>query len=113
MNEAIIEVDGTEYQWVVRNFPKYTSQSWKGLAIEVQPQRHPQRQLVLQFPMEFSSRHSTPHRQRPNICQRRLAEFIREALAAGWDPQSRGKPFVLHADHDDTDSQPTRSMLGV
>jgi len=100
MNEAIIEVDGTEYEWGIRNYPKYTSQSWKGLAIEVQPKRHPQRQLVLQFPMEFGSRHSTPHRQRPTISQRRLAECIREAIAAGWDPESRGKAFVHHPDHD-------------
>jgi hypothetical protein len=31
---------------------------------------------------------------RPPIASAKVAAHIREAMAAGWDPESRGKPFV-------------------
>jgi hypothetical protein len=31
---------------------------------------------------------------RPPIVSAKVAGHIREAMAAGWDPESRGKPFV-------------------
>jgi hypothetical protein len=94
-----IQIDGVDYEWWVHHQPTWVGgEGWKGLALTVQPADSPTRQLILEFPMEYRTRHSTPHRQRPTVSRRRLAECVRAAMSAGWEPASRGKPFVYEVD---------------
>lgn len=93
MNSDSVNVDGTDYRFSVISFPKWTSDGWQGLVVGVRSHLEGHRELLIQFPMEFSHRHSTPHRQRPKVELRELGHAIEAALDAGWDPESRGKPF--------------------
>jgi len=53
------------------------------------------RNLIVELPFERSSHRSTPQRQRPAVSIAEVERYIREAIDAGWDPESRGKPFVF------------------
>ncbi len=88
----VIVVDGEELRWHVHREPQQSSvDGTKGLSIAVEDARKPQRQLLLEFPYVFR-----PNRQgqRPKINNREVAEQVAMAMAAGWDPGSRGKPFA-------------------
>ena len=92
----IIEVEGTDFRWHVHRQPQWcTADGWKGLALHVEGARDPQRALIVEFPFSVGSRRSTPQRQRPSVSAKQVALSISAALAAGWDPSSRGKPFVF------------------
>jgi hypothetical protein len=93
---ALVEVGGATYAWSVHREPQWcTIDGWKGLALEVAAQDASGRQLIIELPFQAKSHRSTPHRQRPNVARSEIERYIREALEAGWDPDSRGKPFVF------------------
>jgi hypothetical protein len=60
----------------------------------------PGRQLLLQLPFSVKERRSTPYRQRPNVAEAELETYIKQGLAAGCLPESRGKPFRLEITND-------------
>lgn len=93
MNSDSLNVNDREYGFSVVDHPKWTSDGWRGLVIEVQSFTGSHHLLVIQFPMEFSHRRSTPQRQRPKVNLQDLRLAIQGALEAGWEPESRGKPF--------------------
>jgi hypothetical protein len=93
MNSDSLNVDDREYRFTIVDYPKWTSDGWRGLVVEVQSFIEAHRALIIQFPMEFSHRHSTPHRQRPKVDLKDLGQAIQAALEGGWKPESRGKPF--------------------
>jgi hypothetical protein len=101
-NDSFITVDGSEFRWRVHREPQWcTADGWKGLSICIElAEGSPHRQLLLQYPFEVKERGSTPHRQRPQISEARLTANIRQAVAAGWKPDSRGKPFVFDVPED-------------
>jgi hypothetical protein len=68
---------------------------YKGMAIAVSLADEPRRSAILQYPFPLNARRSTPHRQRPKVERRHLEEGIRDALAAGWEPESKGKPVTF------------------
>lgn len=94
MNSDSLNVDGREYRFNIVDYPKWTSDGWRGLVLEVQSCIEAHRALIIQFPMEFSYRRSTPQRQRPKVDLKDLRQAIQAALKAGWEPESRGKPFT-------------------
>jgi hypothetical protein len=99
--ENVMEVDRVAYRWVVCREPQWSSiDGWKGLSIEVTSAEGPGRRLLLELPFSRSERRSTPQRQRPKVVVAELQGHIREALAAGWVPASRGKPFVFEVGHE-------------
>jgi hypothetical protein len=93
------EVDGLRYEWAVRREPQWcTVDGWKGMAITLR-QRDAQREAVLEFPMPSAKRSKfQPQLRRPQINQQILENGTRAALAAGWEPTSRGKPVVFEVD---------------
>lgn len=93
----IVTVRGEQFCWRVLREPHWcTASGWKGVAVLVEPvARDSQRELILEFPFKVEARRSTPHRQRPKLPSARIAECINAALESGWEPQSRGKPFVF------------------
>jgi hypothetical protein len=98
MDKAIMNVGGCDYRWVVHRWPKWTSDRWSGLAVLVEPAKSPLRQLIIEFPFIIASRRSTPQRQRPSVSPKRIANYVQQAIAAGWDSKSRGKPFIFSVD---------------
>lgn len=94
-----IVVDGITYLWHVLREPQWCHEDgYKGMSIHVAPERNPQRALILEFPFAVEHRASTPHRQRPKVPERQLADHISSAIASGWNPLSRGKPFVVQVE---------------
>ncbi len=100
--ESFITVDGSTFRWRIYREPQWcTADGYKGLSICVElAQECSHRQLLLEYPFEIKERGSTPHRQRPQISEVQLRGNIRQALAAGWKPDSRGKPFVFEVSED-------------
>ena len=88
-------VYGCEYKWCIHHQPKWcTVDGWKGLAVCVELAEHPQRVLILEFPYERGSRRYNPRLQHVTPTAEQLQQGISAALAAGWNPESRGKPYV-------------------
>lgn len=94
-----VEVDGLRYGWAVQREPQWcTVDGWKGMAVALRL-HETQRVAVLEFPMPSARRSKLqPQLRRPQINQRVIENGIRAALAAGWDPDSRGKPVVFEVD---------------
>src|SRR5579862_2797475 len=103
-NDSLITVDGSEFRRRVHREPQWcTADGWKGLSICAETEDSPHRQLLLQYPFEVKERGSTPHRQRPQISEARLAANIRQAVASFrfrgsggtaslvWNPFSAGR----------------------
>lgn len=94
-----LNVDGHDYQWELRREPQWcTADGWKGMAIALR-QRDAQREAILQFPM-LSARRSKlqPQLRRPQVNTRIIENGVRAALAAEWNPNSRGKPVAVNVD---------------
>lgn len=91
-----ITVDSVDYTWTLQREPQWcTADGYKGMAIAVSLVDEPRRSAILQYPFPLNARRSTPHRQRPKVERSQLESGIREALASGWEPDSKGKPITF------------------
>jgi hypothetical protein len=99
--EAFIEVDGEPYVWRIQRQPVWSSDAagWRGMAIAVRHQDG-QREAVLEFPPQPAPRRGTPLIQPAQIPPQAVAKAITAAIAAGWDPSSRGKTVAILLDED-------------
>lgn len=97
--EFAIQVDGEPYVWRLQRQPQWSSDAaeWRGKAIAV---RHGegQREAVLEFPPEPRPRYGAPLLQPSHIPTDLVARAITSAIAAGWDPLSRGKTVAIVVD---------------
>lgn len=88
--QAVIWRVHREQQWCMVD-------GWKGLSIEVQSANSARRSLFLEYPTVKTQKQGWM-RTYPGVQTRirsgKIEAHIRLALAAGWDPDSRGKPFV-------------------
>ena len=92
-----IEVDGQEYEWALQREPQWChADGWRGMTISVR-QTGEQRDAVLEFPMPRSG-NGSQHRRRPQINDAIVANCVRAAVAAGWEPASRGKAQTFMVD---------------
>jgi hypothetical protein len=92
-----IEVDGLSYEWAIQREPQWcTADGWRGLVLSIRYEGG-QREALLEFPMPKSG-NGSPHRRRPTISKTVVANGVRAALAAGWEPTSRGKPETYMVD---------------
>ena len=95
-----VEVDGLHYEWTVQREPQWcTVDGWRGMTVMLRL-RDGQREAILEFPMPPSRGGSKLQHQirRPRVNRRVVENGVRAALAAGWDPASRGKPVVFEVD---------------
>ncbi len=97
--EVEIEVDGEGYVWRVQRQPLWSSDTadWRGMAIAVRHQEG-KREAVLEFPPAPAPRRGTPLIQPAQIQPELVARAIASAIAAGWDPLSRGKTVAIVVD---------------
>ncbi|MBC3942237.1 hypothetical protein AB3474_13175 [Sphingomonas albertensis] len=96
-NAGTVEVDGTRYDWHLQREPQHTdADGWKGMTISLL-QDDAKREALLEFPAPKRLLKGLP-RGRHQIDDATIARGVRAALAAGWEPMSRGKPMVFTVD---------------
>ena len=97
--EFPIEVDGAPYVWRLQRQPQWSSDTnaWRGMAIAVRHQEG-QREAVIEFPPIPAPRRGTPLLQAGKIAPEVVARAIASAIAAGWEPLSRGKSVNIMVD---------------
>jgi hypothetical protein len=98
--EAQIEVDGFKLRWKLRSEPQRSSEHGdEGLSIAVERADGSFRELILEYPIPNTKRPGTwqpiSWPLRPKVSPKIVAADIRRAIVSGWDPNSRGKPFVF------------------
>lgn len=92
-----VEIDGSKYDWELQSEPQLSDDDgWKGMTIALRQHDMP-REAVLEFPTPKRLLRGLP-KGRSHINDTIAARGIRAALAAGWDPGSRGKPVVFMVD---------------
>jgi hypothetical protein len=93
-------LDGNALTWELLSEPQWshTGEGHIGLRISVQVADAARRELILEFPFPTDKAGKTPFLpQRPAVTQSAVETAILQAIAAGWAPESRGKPFVFYA----------------
>jgi hypothetical protein len=97
--EFEIEVGGEPYIWKLQRRPQWSSDdnAWTGMALSV---RHAlgQREAVLEFPPGKQPRFGAPLLKPSQIVPALVANAIASAVAAGWEPLSRGKTVIVVVD---------------
>ncbi len=97
-----VTVDGIEYSWEFRHASRFDSSvGLCGPSVVVCLRPTQTRDLIIDFPVSTFDYKSKP---RKAILEHQLASVIRSALASGWEPESRGKPFRFNVS--DTDYIP-------
>lgn len=99
VSEFEIEVGGEPYLWRLQRQPQWSSDTagFRGMALAV---RHAegQREAVLEFPPPPQRRFGAPQLHASQIQPDLVAKAIGSAIAAGWEPLSRGKTVTIVVD---------------
>lgn len=97
--EFEIEVDGEPFVWRLQRQPRWSSDSanWHGMALAVR-HKEGQREAILEFPPGQQPRFGAPQLQASQIAPALVAKAIASAMAAGWEPHSRGKTVTIVVD---------------
>ncbi|MBW8709347.1 MAG: hypothetical protein JF627_08840 [Alphaproteobacteria bacterium] len=105
-----LTVDGIALIWNVKSEPAWgTTHGDIGLRLSVMKHdetltrhgvRKAWRELVLQFPFE-RQRHPSRFPEKPKVTSDMLTAGVRLAIAAGWSPDGRGRPFELILEESD------------
>lgn len=103
--EADVEIDHFKLHWRLRSEPQWsTEHGYEGMSITVQRTDGEFRELILQYPIPAGNRRLVGGKeyvagpffpQRPKFSPKMVEADIRKAIAAGWEPDSRGKAFVF------------------
>ncbi len=100
-------VDGVTLLWEVRSEPQRNDDGNIGLRLTIEaegvltarnplaPKNKAHRQLILEYPFEKRQRKPSRFPERPKIDPKALEADIRLAMEAGWEPLSRGRPFIF------------------
>jgi N-acetyl-anhydromuramyl-L-alanine amidase AmpD len=77
-----------------------TADGWRGVAIHVKVAEGVRRELHLEYPAVQTQKisYARADHLKQNISPTKVAAHIRLAMEAGYDPGSRGKPFVYEVD---------------
>ena len=94
-----IEVGGEPYLWRLQRRPQWSSDpsERRGMGIAV---RHKQgrREAVLEFPPPPQPRFGAAPLKHAQIAPELVAKAIASAIAAGWEPLSRGRTVTFVVD---------------
>jgi hypothetical protein len=100
--EGETSVDGLALRWELLSEPQYSNNGEGqriGMRIGVRLAEAAARELIIEYPYPLDQRgFPKPVPQRPQVSGPMVERSIREALDSGWNPHSRGKVFVLHAE---------------
>jgi hypothetical protein len=93
---GVVTIEGLELNWDIHREPQWcTADGWKGLSIAVRLAEGNGRELLIEYPIDRRADGRVHLPQRPKIDEKTLAAYIQMAVAAGWDPTSRGKTFAF------------------
>jgi hypothetical protein len=97
---AEVEIDGFKLCWQLRSEPQASTEHGnEGLSIAVERIDGSFRELILEYPIPMQQRWGMAmpkyFPQRPKVSAKMVEADIRSAIAAGWDPTSRGKAFIF------------------
>ena len=97
--EFEIEVDGEPYVWRLQRRPQWSSDAneYRGMALALR-HREGQREAVVEFPAGQQPRYGAPQLKPEQIDRALVARAIASAVAAGWEPLSRGKTVAIVVD---------------
>lgn len=97
--EFEIEVDGEAYVWRLQRQPAWSSDTadWRGMALAAR-HKEGQREVVLEFPPPPQRKYGAPMLHPEQIDPELVATAIASAIAAGWEPMSRGKVVTIVVD---------------
>jgi hypothetical protein len=93
---GIIEMEGMNLSWELVSEPQRSREhGYQGMQFSVRTEDQSHRELILAYPFPKTSLGKPlPFPQRPKFSEKTIESGIRKALAAGWNPVSRGKVFV-------------------
>src|SRR5579862_6037520 len=97
--EFAVTIDGFPLIWHLRREEQRVSdQEWRGIAIHVKVAQLAPRQLIMEYPTTVTQKAGWMRAEppRPAVTAAKVEQHIREAMAEGWDPDSRGKPYIFH-----------------
>jgi len=97
--EFEIIVDGDPFVWRLQRLPQWSSDAneFRGMALAVRHQEG-QREAVVEFPPLRQPRYGAPQLKASQIAPELVSNAITSAMAAGWDPHSRGKTVTIVVD---------------
>lgn len=97
--EFDIVVQGEPYVWSLQRLPQWSSDAaeWRGMALGVR-HKEGQREAMVEFPPGPPARYGAPKLQPHHIAPALVAKAIASAIAAGWEPLSRGKIVTIVVD---------------
>ena len=92
----VIEVEGFQLSWKLRRSPKWsTDQGYIGAAISVERADAIRRELIVEYPFPGTKNGMAYLPERIKLTSRDVVLAVQEAISAGWNPDSRGRPFVF------------------
>jgi hypothetical protein len=100
--QSAVTIDGFPMMWELHREQNWSAdQNPTGMAIHVWMVGPVRRELYLEYPAvrKQSDWEGAPVQTlRLPISAAKVVSHIREAMEAGWDPESRGKPFVYEVE---------------
>ena len=100
MIEGTVTIDGIPLVWALTSEPQWSNSGdgYKGMCISVRVADLARRELIIEYPYPTdASGKRLPVPQRPAVSPSMVEKSIKQAVSAGWDPESRGKAFVFIA----------------
>jgi hypothetical protein len=91
-----ISIDGEVLSWEALSEPQWSTDGYMGLRLSVRLAGENLRELIVEFPYtntQHGRPRSWPHR--PKEFKALLEDAVRQAMDAGWDASSRGRPFTF------------------
>ena len=96
-NSGTVDVDNAIYDWHLQREPHQSDdEGWKGMTIALL-QRDTKREARVQFPPPKRLLKGLPP-GRLQLDDATISRCVRSAMAAGWEPMSRGKPVLFTVD---------------
>ncbi len=97
--EFEILVDGETYLWRLQRTPYWSREpsERRGMAVAVRHQEG-QREAILEFPPGEQPRFGAPQLKPSQVPPKLVATAIASAVAAGWEPLSRGRTVTIAVD---------------
>ena len=95
--QSEIAIDGISLIWHLHREQQWsTADGWTGVAIHVRVAEGVRRELFLEYPAARTQKsgYTKTDPVQQSILPAKVKAHIQQAMAAGWDPGSRGKPFV-------------------
>jgi hypothetical protein len=99
--QSATTIDGFPLIWHLhRDQQGCAAEGWRGVGIHVRIAEGVRRELHLEYPAVVTQKaqYMRGAPTQPAILAAKVEAHIRQAMEAGWDPGSRGKPFVYEVE---------------